>query len=95
VDLHMMCSPPSGSPADRVGPPRLGVPDSHRVCPFSTSEARRRGQYPPRPGSVYITRSADPGPVNRLFRLNPDNVLLTAEALDVGACSPSECGGVR
>jgi hypothetical protein len=51
-----------GSPADRVGPVAL-CPRLTSGLPLSTSEARRRGQYLPQPGSVCITHSADPGPI--------------------------------
>jgi hypothetical protein len=48
----------SGSSADRVGPVALR-PRLTSGLPLSTSEARRRGQYPSQLGSVYITRLAD------------------------------------
>ena len=48
--------------------PWLCVPDSHRVCPYRPAKPLA-GSASLRSGLVRITRSADPGPVNRLFRL--------------------------
>jgi hypothetical protein len=76
VDLRMRCS--SCSVARLTAwVPWLCVPPTHIGLPLSTSAACRQGQPPPGRESVYITRSADPGPVNRLFRLDRAMCLLT------------------
>jgi hypothetical protein len=66
VDLHMICSPPSSSPADRVGPVGFASP-THIGFALFDQRSPPAGPVSPQTGSVNITRSADPGSVNRLL----------------------------